>query len=83
MSNKKEKQGVKEAVDVQEVPAPSAPTEEAPKYSLRTWGGISKAKLGVPSYVLAGALHDKEMDDEFTEEEILSAVEKFLNTPAS
>lgn len=97
MSNKKksdakpvEKVEDKDALEaLMEMPSEIAPVQEAAeavveeaKYSFKEWNTLCVPKLGVARYALCGAMANEDLDGFYSESEIRTLVEKFLNRPA-
>lgn len=53
-----------------------------PTWPLAVWRDVVLVKIGQPVHVLAGAMVGQDMDAEYSEAQIRSLVENFLNTPA-
>lgn len=62
-------------------PTVTSSVESEPTWNVATWMEVSKAKVGVEPYVIAGALTGQNVNREYSEREIRSLVEKFLRTP--
>lgn len=76
---------------VQNVEATATPTEERdasadvdpdPRWTLDVWHTVVLDKIGQPSFVLTAAMEGEDPTKEYSEPEVRSLVEKFLNTPA-
>lgn len=75
----------------QNVVAVATPTEERdenadvdpdPRWPLDVWHQVVLEKIGQPTYVLTAAMEGEDLTKEYSEPEVRSLVEKFLNTPA-
>jgi len=58
---------------------PKVPTKAEPSWDKETWMSLSNVRLGIPSFVIAGALHAKPADAKLTEAEVRRLVQDFLN----
>lgn len=57
----------------------SAPKKAEPSWDKATWLSLANIRLGVPAFVVAGALHAKAADENLTEAEVRKLVQDFLN----
>lgn len=50
-----------------------------PSWDKATWLSLANVRLGVPAFVVAGALHAKAADEKLTEAEVRKLVQDFMN----
>lgn len=58
-------------------PVPAKPAE--PAWDKATWLSLANVRLGVPAFVVAGALHAAAPDEKITESEARRLVKAFLS----
>jgi hypothetical protein len=58
---------------------PEAPKKVEPAWDKATWMSLANVRLGIPAFVVAGALHAKPANAKVTEAEVRRLVSDFLN----
>lgn len=56
-----------------------APKKVEPAWDKATWMSLANVRLGIPAFVVAGALHGKPKAVKLTEAEVRKCVQDFLN----
>jgi len=67
--------GGKKVSSKKATPAPRA----EPSWDKATWMSLANVRLGVPAFVVAGALHGKPESAKLTEAEVRRCLQAFLN----
>lgn len=62
-------------------PISRQPVEQEPSWDINTWYEVCQVRIGVLPFVLVGAFKGQDPERKYTEGEIRSLVQNFLNKP--